>query len=142
MTRQKAFQTAAARRRANPIEWVIDDVTVRLKPSADLVSIADLIDELQADPPEGMSDILVADQKRNTMIGILRAFILEGDLESFTKVEPDLDFAILMEMVTDLIKEYSGQENPTQPSSSLNGSPETGLSSTDGAPQEESTQQN
>jgi hypothetical protein len=142
MTRQKAFQTAAARRRANPIEWVIDDVTVRLKPSADLVSIADLIDELQADSPEGMSDILVADQKRNTMINILRAFIIEGDLESFTKVEPDLDFAILMEMVTDLIKEYSGQENPTQPSSSSNGSPETGSSSTDGAPQEESTQQN
>jgi hypothetical protein len=140
MTRQKAFQTAAARRRANPIEFVIDDVTIRLKPSVDITSIADLLDELQADPPEGESEIKAATAKKATMVAILRTFILDESQAGFTQIEPDLDFGILIEMITDLVQEYTGQANPTQQPSPSNGSPETGPSSTDGAAQEGSTQ--
>lgn len=136
MTRQRAFQTAAARRRANPIEWVIDDVTVRLKPSVDLLEIADLVDALQAPAPEGVNDVKAAQMKRETFLQIVRHFLEDGAHEPFNSVSADLDFGMLTEMIQDLVQEYTGQANPTQEQSSSDGSSETGSSSTAGAPAE------
>lgn len=136
MTRQRAFQTAAARRRANPIEWVIDDVTVRLRPSVDLLEIADLVEALQAPIPEGMNDIKAAQAKRETFLEIVRHFLEPGAHEPFASVAADLDFGILTEMIEELVQEYTGQANPTQEQSSSDGSSETGSSSTAGAPAE------
>lgn len=136
MTRQRAFQTAAARRRANPIEWVIDDVTVRLKPSVDLLEIADLVDTLQAPAPEGVNDVKAAQMKRDTFLQIVRHFLEDGAHEPFNRVAADLDFGMLTEMIQDLVQEYTGQANPTQEQSSSDGSSETGSSLTAGAPAE------
>jgi len=136
MTRQRAFQTAAARRRANPIEWVIDDVTVRLRPSVDLLEIADLVDALQAPAPEGVNDVKAAQMKRETFLEIVRHFLEPGAHEAFASVAPDLDFGMLTDMIQDLVQEYTGQANPTQEQSSSDGSSETGNSSTAGAPVE------
>lgn len=136
MTRQRAFQTAAARRRANPIEWVIDDVTVRLRPSVDLLEIADLVDALQAPTPEGMNDVKAAQMKRETFLEIVRHFLEPGAHEAFDSVAADLDFGMLTDMIQDLVQEYTGQANPTQEQSSSDGSSETGSSSTAGAPAE------
>jgi hypothetical protein len=136
MTRQRAFQTAAARRRANPIEWVIDDVTVRLKPSVDLLEIADLVDALQAPTPEGVNDVKAAQIKRDTFLQIVRHFLEPGAHEPFNSVAADLDFGMLTEMIQDLVTEYTGQANPTQEQSSSDGSSETGSSLTAGAPVE------
>lgn len=136
MTRQRAFQTAAARRRANPIEWVIDDVTVRLKPSVDLLEISDLVDALQAPAPEGVNDVKAAQMKRATFLEIIRHFLEPGAHEPFNTVAADLDFGMLTEMIQELVAEYTGQENPTQEQSSSDGSSETGSSLTAGAPAE------
>jgi hypothetical protein len=136
MTRQRAFQTATARRRANPIEWVIDDVTVRLKPSVDLIEISDLVESLQADTPEGVSEIKASQIKRETFLDIIRHFLEPDAHDAFASIAPDLDFSMLSEMIQELVEEYTGQANPTQEQSSSGGSPETGSSSTAGAPVE------
>jgi hypothetical protein len=136
MTRKRAFETATARRRANPIEWEIDDVTVRLKASVDLLEIADLVESLQAPTPEGMNDIKASQIKRETFLDIIRHFLEPGAHDAFAKVAPDLDFAMLSDMIQELVAEYTGQANPTQEQSSSVGSSETGSSSTAGAPAE------
>lgn len=133
MTRTRAFNTAAARRRANPIIWVIDGTNVALRPSVTLDEIADLIDALQAETPEGVSDIRAGEEKRKTLCSVVRTFLEPGAADAFTKVEADLDFMILTEMVSELVAEYTGQTNPTQASPSSDGSSETGSSLTAGA---------
>lgn len=137
MTRQKAFTTAAARRRANPIEWVIDENVVRLRSNVDLTEIADAIETLQAPSPEGVSEIRGAELKRQSLCEVVRIFLEPGAHKIFETVQDDLDFAILTEMVQDLITEYTGQSNPIQQSSSSDGLPTTGSSLTAGAEQEE-----
>lgn len=137
MTRQRAFHTAAARRRANPIEFVIDDHVLRLRPSIELSELADLVEALQEPAPEGVSEIRAAEAKRRTLLDLVRTFLEPGAREVFAKVEDDLDFVILTEMVQELVMEYTGQENPTQAQSSSDGSSETGNSSTAIAPSED-----
>jgi hypothetical protein len=136
VTRQRAFTTAAARRRANPIEFVIDDVTVRLRASVDLVEMADMIEALQAPTPEGMNEIRAAQEKRLVLLDLVRTFLEPGAHAAFQTVADDLDFMVLTDMVEQLIEEYTGQANPTQAQSSSDGSSETGNSSTDTAPSE------
>lgn len=136
MTRQKAFTTAAARRRANPIEWVIDENTVRLRSSVDLSEIADAIAVLQEPAPEGMTELHSAEAKRKTLCEVVRTFLEPGAHKVFDTVADDLDFGILTEMIQDLIAEYTGQTNPIQQSSSSDGLPETGSNSTAGVEQE------
>lgn len=136
MTRQKSFTTAAARRRANPIEWVIDDNVVRLRSNVDLTEIADAIDALQEDAPEGVSEIRSAEAKRQVLCDVVRTFLEDGAHKVFDSVKDDLDFAVLTEMVQDLIAEFTGQTNPSQQSSSLDGSSTTGSSLTAGVDQE------
>jgi hypothetical protein len=133
MTRQKAFSTAAARRRANPIEWVIDDETIRLRASVELVELADLLEILQTPFPEGVPEIRAAQDRRDVLIDNIRNFLEPGAHEAFSRVEKDLDFIIVTEMVQELVMEYTGQSNPTQQSSSSDGSSETGSSLTAGA---------
>lgn len=133
MTRTKAFQTAAARRRVNPITWVIDDVTIRLKPSADLIAVADLLDGLQKDISEDESQIRAASERREMMLDLIQYFVDERDSEAFAGLKPDLDLNMCVELVTDLLMEYTGQENPTQQRSSLDGSQMTGQPLMDGA---------
>lgn len=132
-TRQRAFNTAAARRRSSPIEWVIDEQTIRLKSSVELSDLADLLDVLQQPFPEGVSEIRAAEGKRAELLVQIKKFIEPGATEAFEQVEPDLDFILLTELVQELILEYTGQQNPTQQSSSSDGSSETGSSSTAGA---------
>jgi hypothetical protein len=137
MTRQKSFSTAAARRRANPIEWIVDENVVRLRSNVDLTEIADAIEALQAPVPEGESEIRGAEQKRETLCDVVRTFLEPGAHKVFDSFKDDLDFSVLTEMVQDLITEYTGQPNPTQQSSSSDGSSTIGSSSTAGAEHEE-----
>jgi hypothetical protein len=136
MTRQRAFITATARRRANPIEWVIDDVTIRLRSSVDLIEIADLVEALQSPAPEGMNDIAAAHLKRVTFTDIIRHFLEPSSHEAFGTVAPDLDFGMLSEMIQELVQEYTGQINPTQEQSLSTGLSETGNSLMATAPSE------
>lgn len=139
MIRQKAFQTAAARRKVNPIEWIIDDVRIRLKASADLTEVADLLDGLQAGIDEDESQIRAVNEKRLIMIKLIREFVDERDLEAFDSLGPDLDMNICVELVTELLSEYTGQEDPTGRQSSSDGLSQTGSTSTAGALPEAST---
>lgn len=120
--REKAFITAAARRRQNPIVWHIDDTTVRLKASADLADISDAIHEIQKPIPDGANQIKAAAEKRLLLVDAMLAFIVPEDHEAFRGIQDDLDFAMLTEMLNDAIIEYTGQaENPTQVPSSSDG---------------------
>jgi hypothetical protein len=114
MTRKKAFETAASRRRANPIEWEVDGVIIKLKATMELTDIADLYDELQAPTPEGINEMVSADMKRKTLVNIVKMFVEEVSLPYFEKVEKDLDAGILAEMMQELVTEYTGQANPTE----------------------------
>jgi hypothetical protein len=119
--REKSFQTAAARRRQNPIVWHIDDVTVRLKASIDLADVADSLHEIQQAIPEGANQIRAAADKRLLLVESLTGFIVAEDIDTFMSIQADLDFTLLTEMLNDAIVEYTGQKNPTSQSSSSDG---------------------
>lgn len=140
MARTRSFETAASRRRKDPITWNIDDQSIRLVSSMDLLDLADLIDALQAPVNDDESSLKAAAQKRQTLLSIVRKFVIEDDQRAFDSVMDDLDIHLLSEMVQDLIQEYSGAKNPTKPQSSADGSLETGVTSTDGVQPEVSTQ--
>jgi hypothetical protein len=139
MTRHRSFQTAAARRRAEPIIWEIDGQEIRLRASIELADLASLIDLLQEPVPEGLSPMKYAVERRASLIEAIRPFVEEPSIAGYEQVAEDLDLGVIGEMISDLIAEYAGTRNPTKPSSSLPGSEETGPSSTDGVPLEAST---
>ncbi len=139
MTRSRSFQTAAARRRAEPILWEIDDQEIRLRASVGLPDLADLVDLLQEPVPEGMTPMKYAVERRRILIEKMRPFIEKDSIPAYEAVAEDLDIQTVGEMISDLIAEYAGSRNPTKPSSSSPGSEVTGESSTDGVPPEEST---
>lgn len=138
MTRNRSFTTAAARRRSDPIVWTIDGTDIHLRASVDLAEIAPLVDELQSPAADG-NQVQAAAAKRAALIGTVSTFVDENDRDAFTKIAPDLDMGMLVEMVQDLIAEYAGTGNPTKRSSSSDGSSADGESSTDGVPPEAST---
>jgi hypothetical protein len=133
MTRQRAFQTAAARRRANPIEWAVDDKIIRLRPSVDLTEIADLVEQLDTPLAEGESVIKAGAQKRQILLAIVSTFIEPASQPHFDEVSTDIDVGMLNEMLEELVAEYTGQANPMQASPSPDGLSVTGSSLTVGA---------
>ena len=137
MARSRSFETAAARRRSDPIVWTIDGTDIRLRPSVDIGEIAPLVDELQA-PVEG-NQVKAAVVKKGAMIDTIKTFIEPDDHDKFDTITPDLDMGILLEMVQEVVGEYAGTANPTKRSSSSDGSSTDGKSSTDGAAPETST---
>lgn len=140
MTRHKSFETAAARRRRDPITWTIDDVTVRLVSSVDLADLDIISDAVLAQPtdPE-MKPMVWGSIRRKNIAAAIRRFVLVDDEEAWVKLEPDLDLPLLIQLGLELVAEYSGQSNPTSGSESLPNSEPDGSSSTDGAPAEVST---
>lgn len=138
MSRIRSFQTAAARRRQDPIIWDIDGRQICLVSSLELADLADLIEALQ-DEGEGDNSIRVAAHKRKLLLEIVERFIVPADHDKFRAVSPDLDIHLLNEMVIDLINEFSGAGNPTKPSSSSTGLVDDGGISADGVQQEELT---
>jgi len=138
MTRHREFQTAAARRREDPIVWTIDGTDIRLMPSVELAAIALLVGSLQDqdDDGEGMQIVMA---KRSRLLAAMRQFVVADDVEAFDTLEADLDFFVLVEMHNELLAEYAGSGNPTRRASSLAGSEPTGESSTAGAAPEELT---
>lgn len=139
MSRVRQFQTAAARRRKDPLIWEIDGKTIRLVSSLELADLAELIEALQEDGEEGENSIRLAAKKRLLLLEIMSKFLEPESKPLFDELSPDLDIHLLNEMVVDLINEFSGAANPTKPSSSSAGSERDGESSTDGVPQEELT---
>jgi hypothetical protein len=133
--RNKSFETAAARRRKDPIVWNIDGNEIKLRASVQIDELADAVDELSKDV-EGDNALKVAEAKRQIMLDILRAFVEKDSVKAVNAVAADLDVGILDEMLTDLIAEYMGAGNPTKPSSSSDGSLKDGETSADTVPSE------
>lgn len=131
MTRHKAFTTAAARRSADPIVWTIDDVEVRLKPMVDITELGTIAEELQTDVEQ--SAIAAVSRRRRLMIDLVAMCVVPDDRDAFLGLSDNLDVTLLVEMVQEVITEYSGAANPTKVDSSSDGSSPTGDSSTDGA---------
>lgn len=131
MSRNRQFTTAAARRRADPIIWTIDEVPLKLRASVDIVEVAVALETLREPVEENSARAVAA--KRTAMLGILRTFIEPESHDALEEVSPSLDMALLAEMVRDLAQEYAGTANPTNSASSSDGSSGTGESSTAGA---------
>jgi hypothetical protein len=132
MTRKKAFETAANRRRRDPIVWEIDGVSVRLRASVDMIEMGEILERLKDDKPEGMSDISWTADRRAVLEEVLLGFIEPDSHPGWQSVLPDIDFPMMNDMLTELIQEYTGQANPTQEQSSSGGSSTTGDDSTAG----------
>lgn len=132
MTRHKAFTTAAARRRANPIIWTIDDTEIRLRPMVDITELGSIVEGLQT--VDGMASIAVVGERRDMMIDLITICVEPDDRPLFHSCRDSLDIPILVEMVQEVMAEYTGAPNPTRPESSSDGSSPTGESSTAGAP--------
>ena len=139
MARMKSFETAAARRRKDPIVWDIDGQQIRLVSALELLDLADLIEALQTPVSENENSLRAAAKKRLVLLDIVTRFIVPESKPAFGEVANDLDIHLLSEMVQDLIEEYSGAKNPTKQSSSSPGSEITGESSTAGVLPEAST---
>lgn len=131
MTRHKTFTTAAARRAADPIVWTIDDVQVRLRPMVDITELGKIAEELQSDVDQ--SPIAEMSRRRQLMIHLIAMCVVTDDRDDFHALSENLDVTILVEMVQEVIGEYSGAANPTKADLSSDGSSATGGSSTDGA---------
>ena len=137
--RHKSFLTAKARRTRNPLVWTIDDdVELRLKTSATVDEVADLLTAMQEDPPEGVKGMEAVKWRTTHHVAIIRKWFVPEDQGAWDSIAKDVDIQTLMDMANDLIAEYTGA-NPTKPPSSPDGSSETGESSTDGAVPAEST---
>jgi hypothetical protein len=134
MARHKSFVTAAARRALNPIVWDIDGTVVRLRPMVDFAELGVLADRLMNGVSEGtgspLKDLV---DRRAAMVDLVSLCILENDRPLFKDVSQNLDIPVLVEMVEEVIGEYSGAANPTKGPSSSAGSSPTGESSTAGA---------
>lgn len=140
MTRHKTFETAAARRRRDPITWTIDDVTVRLVSTVDLADLQIIADAIMSGPDDpDMKPMIWGSQRRKNIAAAVRRFVLVEDEAHWDALEPDLDLNMLIRMGLDLVTEYSGQESPTSGSESSPNSEPVGSTSTAGAPVEEST---
>lgn len=133
MTRHRSFETAAARRRANPIVWEVDGTPIRLRASVDITEVAPLFESLQTPVDEDKSQISATLRRRTDLVATIREFVEEDSHDAFDRVAPDLEIPMLIEMVRDLVEEYVGAKNPTKPADSSAGSSETGASSTAGA---------
>ena len=133
--RNKAFITAAARRRKDPIVWTIDDHEIKLRASVHMDELAGAVEDLGKDV-EGENALKAAEQKRQIMLDILRTFVEKESLKALNLIATDLDVGMLDEMLTELIAEYIGAGNPTKRSPSSDGLSTDGETSTDTAPSE------
>jgi hypothetical protein len=127
MDRNKTYETAAARRRNDPITLTIDGQQIHLVSSLELLDMADLIEALQAPVDEKESSLRAAAKKRNLLLQIISRFVQPGSQADFDRIAPDLDIHICSDMVQDLIEEYSGAKNPTRRQSSSRGIDAIGL---------------
>jgi len=119
MTRTRSFQTAAARRRQDPLVWEIDGEQIELRSSVELADIGLMLEPMMQSSGDTVSLPEVA-KKRRQIVDVVTAFIAPGSRDRFLEMVPDIDTAMLGEMLQELIEEYSGV-NPTQPSSSSDG---------------------
>jgi hypothetical protein len=133
MTRHKAFITAAARRRMDPIVWDIDGTSVTLRATVDLDEIADAVHEVQQPIAAGANQLKAAAEKRALLVSAVRSFVVAEDRDTFDRISADLDLSMLPDMLSEAIAEYTGAENPTSQPLSSGGSLPTGPTSADGA---------
>lgn len=132
MTRRKEFTTAAARRKADPIVWVIDGEEIHLRAAVDVTELGGIVETLQQDI-DGETGMAAVARRRRLLLDAVELCVVADDVESFRTLSDSLDLAILAEMAQEVVAEYSGAANPTRPSSSSDGSSPTGDSSTAGA---------
>lgn len=139
MTRHKSFTTAAARRRADPVVWTIDEHEVRLLPHIDTAAYGGLIMAVTMQPTEeGWSGIM---GKQQAILAAMRVCVDPDSLAAWDAALEVVEPALIGELAQEMIAEFSGAPDPTLPSSSVSGSSATGASSTGGALPEASTQQ-
>lgn len=141
---RKEFQTAAARRREDPIVWVIDGNEIHMNPAIEFGDLAGMIDVAGQAATEAQHDettnvetggerLRAVQEKVDALRNELAQFVSPETQDAYAKVRGDLDLGILLELIQDITAEVSGRV-PTLPSGSPDGSPPPGPSSTDGAP--------
>lgn len=154
----KQFQTAARRRRGEPVvltidDWQVDDeyqdghevtITIRIVPHLDVVRFGSMFGQF-ARMLSSLQDANVTDNDRLAHIdeqfpaakARFRDCIIPPDRPGWDTVADDVDVTMLGQMIGQVSRELSGVD-PTQPASSSTGSDTTSITSTDGAQPAES----
>ena len=112
MSRRKSFQTAAARRRNDPLIYEIDGHEITLVATVDLATLAPLIQTL-ADGADD-ADFGAAVQKRDESLRLMRVFVEPGSMAAFDAVADDLALGEIVTLVQEWIGEFTGAD-PTPP---------------------------
>jgi hypothetical protein len=153
-TANRQFQTAARRRSGDPISFTIEYVTVnaetnepteaeatfRVDPLLDIVRLGAAVSGFGQTLANLGSDTITAEEKlaaldRETpkVRQALRQFFVPPDRAAWDTVAPTIDLQTLGELVRWLTQEVSGMD-PTQRTSSSDGSSTAGSTSTAGVP--------
>ena len=152
----KSFQTAARRRRGEPLEFLVEhwgldeetgnigpiDARLRIDPNVDTVRMGAAFGAF-GKMLMGFSDEDVSSDDKLAQLDrelpkarkALRDLIIPPDRAMFDVVQDAVTVAILGELVQWVTQELSGLD-PTKQASSSDGSAPTGSTSTDGAPPE------
>jgi len=120
MSRVKSYQTAAARRKEDPLVLEIDGVALRCVPVIDIVDLAPIVDAMdRTEVGEGESVKIgkAAEQIKN-LRELLARYIVEEDQPAYWLVVKTMSPSEVSGIIKDLMEEYAGAENPTLPKSS------------------------
>lgn len=120
MARTKSYQTAAARRQEDPLVLDIDGVLLRCVPVIDIVDLAPIVDAMDRSESEedGTVKIGKAAEQIKNLRELLARYIVEDDHAAYWGLVKSMSPAEVSNVIKDLMEEYSGAENPTQPKSS------------------------
>jgi hypothetical protein len=136
MTRRKSYQTAAARRKADPYIFDIDGVDIECVPAVDLVDLAPLVESLQneiEDDENEKGGLSRSAERIVTLRKVVAQFVVPDCQDAFAVAVKAMAPPELSELIRDLLAEYTGAENPTQPALSSEASLTDGNALTAGA---------
>jgi len=154
MTARQSFKTAAARRRAEPLIFALEDTPTpgetsefRIDPNLDVATFGSLfatfmtgakVLPMNPDGTPAVSDeevvAYLADLEKRASDGqdALAGCVVAEDRERFNAIKSEIDIHTLVGVTNWLSGELTGR-HPTLPGSSSDGSSETGMSSMGGS---------
>lgn len=135
MTRRKEYTTATARRRADPIVWVIDGHEIRVRADIEFDDLEEMLEIAKdtGDLAGEEADVLQAVKSKTAKLReAVASYVEPEDLAEFDVIRDVLDISTMLDMIQDVVGEVAGTV-PTVPPSSSDGSSPPGPSSTAGA---------
>lgn len=126
MTRLHSFQTAAARRSADPFVLDIDGTRITMRDHVDITELGTVVEQVAAieDSTTGKvtGKFATLGPRRAALVDSIRLCVHPDSADAFAGIADRLDIGTASEILKVLIPEYAGAGNPTGQSSSSDGS--------------------